>query len=126
MFTVLTILHVIVCVFLIFIVLIQSSKGAEMGAAFGGSSQTLFGSRGAATFLNKLTTGAAIFFMVTSLSLAVLSVKRGSITFKTPVKEAPVKPFSDETSGPLQQQTPVAPGQGEVQDKPIQPAGQEK
>ncbi len=126
MYTAILAIHLIVCLFIIFIILIQSSKGAEMGAAFGGSSQTLFGSRGAATFLNKLTTGAAIVFMVTSMSLAVLSVKRGSITFKSPVKEAPAKPFSNETSIPLQEQTPVAPGQGEVQDKPIQPAGQEK
>ncbi len=126
MYTTILVLHLIVCLFLIFIILIQSSKGAEMGAAFGGSSQTLFGSRGAATFLNKLTTTAAIVFMLTSLSLAVISVKRGSIMFKVPAKEAPAKPFSDETSGPLQQQTPVAPGQGEVQDKPLQPAEQEK
>jgi len=100
MYTLILILHLIVCVFLIFIVLIQSSKGAEIGAAFGGSSQTLFGSRGAATFLNKLTTGAAIVFMLTSLSLAVLSVKGGSVApEKVPAKELPAKP----SSGPLQQ-----------------------
>lgn len=105
MYTLIVTLHLIVCIFLIFIVLIQSSKGAEMGAAFGGSSQTIFGGRGAATFMNKLTTVVAVVFMLTSLSLAVLAVKRGSIMPENiPAKEAPAKPFSDTTSGPLQEQ----------------------
>ena len=64
---------------MIFIVLIQSGKGAELGAAFGGSSQTLFGARGAATFFSKLTTTAAVIFMITSLLLAVTTNKRGSV-----------------------------------------------
>lgn len=119
MYTLIVMLHLTVCVFLIFIVLIQSSKGAEMGAAFGGSSQTLFGSRGAATFMNKLTTAAAIAFMLTSLSLAVLSVEKGSIMpEKIPTQESPAKPFSDTTSGPIQEE-PLSPGQGEVPDKPL-------
>jgi preprotein translocase subunit SecG len=70
----LIIIHVIVCIALIMIVLLQTGKGADMGAAFGGgSSQTLFGSTGASTFLSKATTGAAIVFMLTSLVLAYLS-----------------------------------------------------
>jgi preprotein translocase subunit SecG len=74
MFILLIIIHVAVCIALIMIVLLQTGKGADMGAAFGGgSSQTLFGSTGASTFLSKATTGAAIIFMVTSLSLAYLS-----------------------------------------------------
>ncbi|MCK5426590.1 MAG: preprotein translocase subunit SecG [Thermodesulfovibrionia bacterium] len=124
MYTVIVVMHLIVCLFLIFIILIQSSKGAEMGAAFGGSSQTLFGSRGAATFLNKLTTIAAIAFMLTSLSLAVLSIKRGSIMPETiPAQESPIKPFSDTTSGPLQE--PSAEGTKQsvpVQNAPLLPA----
>ena len=73
MTTFLTILHVLVCVFLIAVVLLQRGKGAEIGAVFGGGgSSTVFGSRGAGSFLSKLTTGAAILFMVTSLSLAYL------------------------------------------------------
>jgi preprotein translocase subunit SecG len=112
MYTLLIILHLIVCVFLIFIVLIQSSKGAEMGAAFGGSSQTLFGSRGATTFLSKLTTVAAIVFMLTSLSLAVLAVKGGTVApEKVPAKESPAKPFSDTTPGPFQEQPVSNPSQ---------------
>lgn len=117
MFTLVVIVHVIVCLFLIFIILIQSSKGAEMGAAFGGSSQTLFGSRGATTVLSKVTTIAAILFMLTSLSLAIFSVKRESVMSSVPVKEAPAKPA---TAGPLQEQ-PTAPGQGEAQQPAQQP-----
>lgn len=92
MITVLLIIHILVAFFLIFIVLIQSGKGAELGAAFGGSSQTLFGSRGAATFFSKLTTIAAIVFMLTSLTLAVVSSKTGSIIKSSPVKESGVMP----------------------------------
>ncbi len=76
MYTLIAIIHIIVCLILMGVVLLQAGKGAEMGAAFGGSSQTIFGSRGAATFLSKLTVGAAILFMVTSLSLSVLSRER--------------------------------------------------
>ena len=87
----LIIIHIIVCIALIMIVLLQTGKGADMGAAFGGgSSQTLFGSTGASTFLSKATTAAAIIFMVTSLGLAYLSGHRtgGSIVTDTP---APVE-----------------------------------
>lgn len=105
MFTLILILHIIVCIFLIFIVLIQSSKGAEIGAAFGGSSQTLFGSRGAATFLSKLTTVAAIVFMLTSLTLAVFSVKKSSVATKLPTKPVSERPLTG-TTGPLQEQSP--------------------
>ncbi len=72
MYTFILVVHVTVCLILISVVLLQTGKGAEMGAAFGGSSQTIFGSRGAATFLSKLTVGAAIIFMMTSLSLSML------------------------------------------------------
>jgi preprotein translocase subunit SecG len=73
MFAILVIIHVLICVGLIIAILLQSGKGADLGAAFGGSSQTLFGSTGAVPFLNKLTTGVAIAFMITSLSLAFLA-----------------------------------------------------
>jgi preprotein translocase subunit SecG len=124
MVTLLTILHVLVCFFLIFIVLIQSSKGAELGAAFGGSSQTLFGSRGAATLFSKLTTISAVVFMVTSLLIAVASVKSGSVVKKTlPLEQKTGVPFQQ---GPVQtapqQPGPVqAPAQGPAQQNP-QPA----
>jgi preprotein translocase subunit SecG len=77
----LVIVHVIVCVALILIVLLQTGKGADIGAAFGaGSSQTLFGSTGASTFLSKATTVAAIVFMVTSMGLAYSYSNRSGTT----------------------------------------------
>jgi preprotein translocase subunit SecG len=99
MSTILIIVHVFVCVALIMIVLLQTGKGADMGAAFGGGgSQTLFGSTGASTFLSKATTGAAIIFMLTSLALAYLSSHRtaDSIIQSTP---APVEQPAPTTQG---------------------------
>jgi preprotein translocase subunit SecG len=72
MVLVLTLLHVVVCIALVMIVLLQKGKGASMGAAFGGSSQTVFGSAGATPFLSKITVAAAVIFMFTSLGLALL------------------------------------------------------
>ena len=69
---ILLIVHVAVCVALILIVLLQKGKGADMGAAFGGSSQAIFGSGGATTFMHRITVAAAIIFMLTSLGLAFL------------------------------------------------------
>ncbi len=67
-------IHIIVCILLILIVLLQSGKGAEMGVSLGGGAgQTLFGAAGPATILAKITTGVAIIFMLTSLTLAYLS-----------------------------------------------------
>ncbi len=76
MYVLLVILHVLVCLALIGIVLLQQGKGADMGAAFGGSSQTLFGSSGATTFLGKLTAAAAVVFMLTSLGLTYRATTR--------------------------------------------------
>jgi preprotein translocase subunit SecG len=73
MITVLIVIHVVICIGLIIGILLQSGKGSDLGAAFGGSSQTLFGSSGAIPFLNKVTAGVAIGFMITSLSLAFLA-----------------------------------------------------
>ncbi len=68
------IIHLFVCLLLILIVLLQSGKGADLAGAFGGGgSQTAFGARGTATFLSKLTTGAAIIFMATSFTLSLLT-----------------------------------------------------
>lgn len=75
----LTALHVLVATVLIFMVLLQKGKGADIGAAFGGASQTIFGPRGAQSVLAKITTGAAVIFMVTSLTLAISSAKKSSI-----------------------------------------------
>ena len=72
----LTIVHVLVCVFLVIVVLLQSGKAADLAGAFGGmGSQTAFGPRGAATVLSKATTIAAGLFMVTSLSLSIVATR---------------------------------------------------
>lgn len=76
MYTLATVIHVVVCFLMIGAILLQAGKGAEIGAAFGGSSQTVFGSRGPGTFLSKVTVAAAIIFMLTSLGLAVMSRDR--------------------------------------------------
>ena len=65
-----TSIHVVLCLFLIVVVLLQTGKGADMGAAFGGASQTVFGATGAVTILHKVTTVTAVMFMLTSMGLA--------------------------------------------------------
>lgn len=100
MTTLLITLHVFVCIALIAIVLLQGGKGAEMGASFGaGSSQTIFGATGGQSFMSKLTTGAAVIFMLTSLTLAYFYGQPGSTS---------VMPTS------------VAPATAPAQDQPIQ------
>ncbi len=74
---VVTVLHVFACVFLVAVVLLQRGKGAQIGAVFGGGGGgTMFGSRGAGNFLTKLTTAAAVVFMLTSLSLSYLGLSQ--------------------------------------------------
>ena len=86
MTTLLTVIHISVCFFLIVIVLLQSGKGAAMGATFGGSSQTMFGSEGPLPLLNKVTTSAAVIFMVTSISLAYISAHRSTSSIMSDVE----------------------------------------
>jgi preprotein translocase subunit SecG len=101
---VIIVLHILVCVALILIVLLQAGKGAEMGAAFGGASQTIFGSAGAMGFLSKLTTVAAVIFMITSLLLTFSSTRRASSVIKErPAETAPVAP----SQVPAQPRVPV-------------------
>lgn len=69
-YTIVTVVHILACFFLVLVVLLQTGKGADVGAVFGGSSQTIFGSQGAGDFLTKTTTGIAILFMFTSLFLS--------------------------------------------------------
>jgi preprotein translocase subunit SecG len=102
--TVIIVLHILVCMALILIVLLQAGKGAEMGAAFGGASQTIFGSAGAMGFLSKLTTVAAIIFMITSLLLTFSSARKTSTVMKEkPAPAAPAGPLEM----PSQPQVPV-------------------
>lgn len=73
-------LHVLVCVFLILVVLLQSGQAADLAGAFGGGgSQTALGMRGATTLLHKLTTGAAVVFMLTSLALGLSGRRETSV-----------------------------------------------
>jgi preprotein translocase subunit SecG len=120
----LIIIHIIVSIALIMIVLLQTGKGADMGAAFGGgSSQTLFGSTGASTFLSKATTAAAIIFMVTSLGLAYLSSHRTgeSVVTGTPAPIESQAVPGTATPAPVESQaapdtaTPPATGSGDTQ-----------
>ncbi|HSB45147.1 MAG TPA: preprotein translocase subunit SecG [Nitrospira sp.] len=102
MHTLVIIIHIVACFLMIGAILLQSGKGAEIGASFGGSSQTVFGSRGPANFLSKFTVVVAIVFMVTSFSLAILAKQK---TFSSTVIDLKKK----ETSQPA----PAAPA-----DKP--------
>jgi preprotein translocase subunit SecG len=110
--------HIIVCIALIMIVLLQTGKGADMGAAFGGgSSQTLFGSGGASTFLSKATTVAAIIFMLTSLILAYVSTNRSGKSVVSDIKPPVTQPAAQpETTAPpaTEAQSPAA----ESKDQP--------
>jgi preprotein translocase subunit SecG len=116
-----SIIHIVICVLLILIVLLQTSKGADIGAAFGGgSSQTLFGSAGPGGFLTKITTGVAIIFMITSIGLAYFSShKTGASIMKEsqPQKTVPPPPPTAVEKG-----TPIAPAQP-APVQPTQPAG---
>jgi len=97
---VVVLIHVVACIALVLIVLLQKGKGAGMGAAFGGSSQTVFGSTGAAPFLSKLTAAAAVVFMFTSLTLALIFGRGATSSVMKGV---------DGTQVPAAQQTQSAP-----------------
>jgi preprotein translocase subunit SecG len=97
----LVVLHVMVCLVLVVVVLLQHGKGADIGAVFGGgASTTVFGSRGAGNFLTRLTTGSALLFMVTSLSLSYLANRRESL-------------FDEEAPAPAAEAPAPAPGAAE-------------
>lgn len=90
------IIHILVCIFLVIVVLLQSGKAADLAGAFGGmGSQTAFGPRGSATLLSKATTISFIIFIVTSMSLSILATKRAglgtSVLEEQPAKSAPAK-----------------------------------
>ena len=98
MTTILIVAHVIVCFFLICIVLLQHGKGADIGASFGGSNQSVFGTEGPVPLLNKITTLAAIIFMGTSITLAYLSANKSTgsvmselkVEQQVPAQQAPI------------------------------------
>jgi preprotein translocase subunit SecG len=99
-------IHILVCISLIGIVLIQGGKGAEVGAAFGaGASNTIFGASGGQSFIGKMTAGAAVIFMLTSLALAIFWGQPGS----TSVMPEQVAPASAPATMPSQSIPPAAP-----------------
>jgi preprotein translocase subunit SecG len=103
---ILTIVHVIVCLFLVVVVLLQSGKAADLAGAFGGmGSQTVFGPRGAATALTRATTASAVLFMITSLSLSVLATKQSAGA------GGGGKSVLESVQDPNAAPTPTAPGQ---------------
>jgi len=112
---VITMLHILVSIFMIAVVLLQSGKGAEMGASFGSSgSQSVFGAGGGSTFLSKMTTGAAVIFMLTSLTLAYISGQPSSSS----IMSGKSKPATAVPAGPA----PTAPAQAKPAAMPAVPA----
>ena len=105
MLTLITVIHIIVSLGLILVVLLQTGKGAEMGAVFGGSSSTIFGSSGAGNFLTRVTTGMAVVFMLTSLTLGYFSGKKPSSSIferqgaEVQPADRPSPSFGDEQTG---------------------------
>jgi preprotein translocase subunit SecG len=110
MIILLKVLHIVVALFLILVVLLQTGKGAEMGAAFGGSSQTLFGGGGPTSFMAKLTTAAAVCFMLTSLGLAYVSSTNRVAVSDMPVTQTPGQvPMENPEQIPVDDSTPATP-----------------
>jgi preprotein translocase subunit SecG len=126
----LTVVHVLVCLILIVVVLLQRGKGAEIGAVFGGgASNTVFGSRGAGNFFTRLTTGAAVIFMVTSLVLSYLATQRSQESLfddepaaaEEPAGGTADSPFS-EIPGAAAPSEPEAPAAPPTEPAPAEPA----
>lgn len=124
-----TVIHVIVCLILVVVVLLQSGKAADLAGAFGGmGSQTVFGPRGSATVLSKATTISAILFMITSMTLSILATRGGSGTPDI-LKKTGAPPAGQQQSTappapgktvPIQVQTGIDGGKpGEVQTIPV-------
>ena len=107
----LTVLHVILCLALIAIVLLQSGKGADIGSAFGGAgSQAVFGSMGTPTILGKITATIAVLFAVTSFTLALLGGERSASVVREPAPVTAPAPAAPDTPGaPAEPATPAPP-----------------
>ncbi len=111
--TILIVTHVLVCLFLVVIVLLQHGKGASIGASFGGSSQTVFGTEGPLPMMNKITTAAAVVFMITSISLAYFSsrVGDGSVMERVRTPAVGIEEMAPESDEPLTIPLPGATGE---------------
>jgi preprotein translocase subunit SecG len=100
------VIHVLVCVFLILVVLLQQGKGADLSVFGGGSTQTAFGARGATTLLHKLTVASFVVFILTTVSIAIMksgpsgTVMAGQDKGPAPSKSAPAAPAPSSTPAP--------------------------
>ncbi len=122
MYILLMIVHVVVCLFLIVVVLLQSGKAADLAGAFGGmGSQTAFGPRGSATLLSRATTISAVLFMVTSLSLSVLASKSAGLA-TTVLEDVQQKSAPAKKSTPIPAPQPAVPQGGNTMQLPVPPA----
>ena len=136
MYLLLTSVHVLVCLFLIFVVLLQSAQAADLAGAFGGGgSQTALGMRGATTLLQKATTLAAVVFMITSLTLGIMGRRTSSLIEGIDGTGAPAPieaPLGDEAQGtaPLdgaeQQEDPAGEGEQDEGEQASQQQGDEQ
>jgi preprotein translocase subunit SecG len=129
MYILLLFVHVIVCLFLIIVVLLQSGKAADLAGAFGGmGSQTAFGPRGSATLLSKATTISAVLFMVTSLSLSILATRTAGLG--TSVLETGSKTSVPNKNAPVQIPVTIpgqqAPAGSKTMPLPMPPAAQQQ
>jgi preprotein translocase subunit SecG len=140
MYIIFLLVHIVVCIFLIIVVLLQSGKAADLAGAFGGmGSQTAFGPRGSATLLSKATTVSAVLFMITSLSLSILATRNAGLGTtvledvnqqqqkKTPGQSSPVQLPVQQQQGntqtvPLSIPPPAAPVPATSAPSPAQPA----
>jgi len=124
MYYLLLAVHIIVCVFLIIVVLLQSGKAADLAGAFGGmGSQTAFGPRGSATLLSKATTISAVVFMITSMTLSIMATRNaglGSTVLDSGTKPAPTKsaPANTKTTIPIPGQPAGQPVSGQPATAP--------
>lgn len=126
MIILITLLHILICVFLVIVVLLQSGKAADLAGAFGGmGSQTAFGPRGSATVLSKATTIAAALFMITSLTLAIMASRGAGSASSVTERAKPAATKAAPAPAPAQQQgAPATPGQPSVTVTPMSPGGQ--
>ncbi|MGA9626954.1 MAG: preprotein translocase subunit SecG [Bryobacteraceae bacterium] len=144
MYILILLIHIVVCIFLIIVVLLQSGKAADLAGAFGGmGSQTTFGPRGSASLLSRATTISAVLFMITSLSLSILATRNAglgaTVLEGTPAGSAPVKgapapvqipapgrPINVTPSGGKTMQIPLPPANRQNAPAPAQPAPAKK
>jgi preprotein translocase subunit SecG len=131
MYILVLLIHIVVCLFLIIVILLQSGKAADLAGAFGGmGSQTAFGPRGSATLLSKATTASAAIFMVTSLTLSILATRNAGLATTVledqPVKSLPAKqvpvPVNQQPSRTIQVPLPPPNKTNTKQPVPVTPA----